>query len=235
MKWIRDLTGRFPQRPYFEQEEIDHECEQIVTEFLLDRYGRVDYPITTDDLTVLIEQHAGSVDFYADVSAEGIDVEGVTDFILDGKPHVRIAQVLWQPQRENRLRTTITHELGHVIFHDFLALLPARRSLWTKPVQKHSPRCKRETILGASKVDWLEWQAGYASGAFLMPISRVRQITREIFESANAFGPAAITSPIAIDLINRIQGAFQVSRDAARVRLMQLNLLTEQPTAPTLF
>lgn len=235
MKWIRDQTGRFPQRPYYEQEELEHECEHIVTEFLLDRYGKVQYPIATDDLTVLLEQRASKVDFYADLSTEGNDVEGVTDFILDGKPRVRIAQELWQPRRENRLRTTITHELGHVVFHDFLVLLSARQSLWQKAMKKHSPRCKRETILGASNVDWLEWQAGYACGAFLMPITRVRQIVREIFEATNTFGPVAITSATGFELSNQVQETFQVSSEAARVRLMKLNHLTEQPRPPSLF
>lgn len=33
VKMIRDLTGRFVQRPYYLAGELDRECEQIVTAF----------------------------------------------------------------------------------------------------------------------------------------------------------------------------------------------------------
>jgi hypothetical protein len=54
MKWVRDATGRFPKRPHYLPEELDAECEKIVHDFLLNRYGRVEYPVRTDDLTVLL-------------------------------------------------------------------------------------------------------------------------------------------------------------------------------------
>ncbi len=48
-------------------------------------------------------------------------MEGVTDFCPGEKPTVRIAhQLSEEPRRENRLRTTLTHEYGHVKFHAFL-------------------------------------------------------------------------------------------------------------------
>ena len=34
MKWVKDKTGRFPQRPHYLPEEIDDECERVVRDFL---------------------------------------------------------------------------------------------------------------------------------------------------------------------------------------------------------
>ncbi len=55
VKFVRDTTGRFSQRPHYEPQELDRECEAIITKFLKDKYGKVEFPISTDDLTVLIE------------------------------------------------------------------------------------------------------------------------------------------------------------------------------------
>jgi hypothetical protein len=90
MKWVTDKTGRFAKRPRYLPEELDGECERIILEFLKERHGKVEFPVTTDDLTVLIEQKA-DVDSYADLTEEEGDVEGVTEFTAGKRPMVRIA------------------------------------------------------------------------------------------------------------------------------------------------
>lgn len=237
MRWVTDRTGRFPQRPHYEPEELDEECEMLIGTFLRAKHGVATYPVTTNDLTILIEREVESLDPYADLSQEGDDVEGVTDFTPGRKPRVRIASELSeQAWRENRLRTTLTHELGHVKFHNFLWSFDqaVRVSLFSEEITTPPPRCKRETILGASVSDWMEWQAGYASGALLMPRTPLRQVVRTGVEATGAFGPISLMTPAGQDLIHRVQLAFQVSADAARVRLLQLRLATEQPPVPSL-
>lgn len=70
MRWAADPTGRFPKRPYYEEGELDRLCEQVISDFLIDRYGKVLLPIPTEDLTVLIERDAEDLDLFADLSAE---------------------------------------------------------------------------------------------------------------------------------------------------------------------
>lgn len=124
MKWVKDKTGRFPQRPHYLPEELDEECEHTVLTFLRDRHGRVSFPIATDDLTVLIEGAVDDFDLYADLSQENGDIEGVTDFFPGKRPKVRISRRLSEaPNLENRLRTTLTHEYAHVRFHGFMSVL----------------------------------------------------------------------------------------------------------------
>src|SRR5690348_4299301 len=111
--YVRDTTGRFSQRPHYEPEELNFECEAIITKFIKDLYGEVRFPVETDDLTKLIERDTSDFDSYADLSALGPDVEGVTEFFTHRKPAVKIsADLSSDDKRENRLRTTMTHEYG---------------------------------------------------------------------------------------------------------------------------
>jgi hypothetical protein len=87
-------TGRFAQWPHYLPEELDSECETVVSEFLLGRYGRLQYPISTDDLTVLIEMVVEDLDLYADLSEEDGEIEGVTDFFPGRRPKVRVSKRL---------------------------------------------------------------------------------------------------------------------------------------------
>lgn len=235
MKWIKDTTGRFSHRPYFEDGELDAQCEAIITNFMLSRSEQIKFPVSTDALTILIEQHVDDLDLFADLSQEGADVQGVTEFFRDSRPRVRIARELSESRRENRLRTTLTHELGHVVLHDFLLRVSQNQAQLIGFVQRQPTQCKRENILNARSVDWLEWQAGYASGAFLMPQTPVREIVQETVEATRSFGKIFTSSAVGRELISQVQNKFQVSAEAARIRLLKLKHLSDSPTQPTLF
>ena len=109
LKWVADSTGRFTERPHYDPLALDEECERIMRKFLAGKHGRARYPVTTDELTVLIEEHAATLDQFADLP-DGI--EGRTRFHLGARPEVSVSARLQHPQYENRLRTTLTHELG---------------------------------------------------------------------------------------------------------------------------
>ena len=114
MRYVRDQTGRFGERPHYEPDELDVMFEDVVIGFLKGQHGKVEFPITTNDLTVLIEQDTDDLDPYADLSGYGETVEGVTEFLPGRKPRVRIARDLAEAgYRENRYRTTLTHKYGH--------------------------------------------------------------------------------------------------------------------------
>jgi len=227
MKWIRDNTGRFPQRPFYEAEELDYECENLISSFLYEKYGKVEYPVSTNDLTILMEQKTSELDIYADLSNEGENVEGMTIFSRKCPPRVQISNLLSKSTNQaNRLRTTLTHELGHVIFHNFIWSFE-QPNLFAANLDNLTIRCNRETILNARYVDWLEWQAGYVSGAFLMPLSSVKGIVCKINTETNTFGKMSGISDIGQRMITQVQSVFQVSEDAARVRLLKLDYIEE--------
>lgn len=235
MKWVKDRTGRFPQRPHYLPQEIDDDCERVVTAFLRKKYGKIQFPIRTDDLTVLIEQKA-DLDSYADLSGEPGEVEGVTEFIPRERPVVKISIALGAPNMENRLRTTLTHEWGHVHFHQFMFdNLPSQTpSLFPSQPQTHTNKCHRDNMIGASETDWMEWQAGYACGAILMPVGALIETVRR-FRDENKIPYANLTldSEHGQQVIKLVTTTFQTSRDAARVRLLKKRLLAEATGAHT--
>jgi Zn-dependent peptidase ImmA (M78 family) len=239
MKWIKDKTGRFPLRPFYEPGELDRECESIMSSYLLQRHGSITYPLTTNDLTLLLEGEVEDLDLYADLTSYGDQVEGMTEFSPNKKPSVKITRDLSEEdRRENRLRTTLTHEFGHVKFHNFLWFFKQDK-LFSTDIYENRPKedknaiiCKRETILNANEVDWMEWQAGYASGAFLMPITVVKRIVNSFYPSIDSLSIVSSASSDGRRLIDLLQKEFQVSPDAARVRLVKLNYLAETARSP---
>lgn len=103
VKMIRDNKGRFAERPFYAARDLDDERERLIRDLLLKRHGKVDYPVATDDLIVLIEMHDAELDSYADLSAYGADVEGVTEFFPDcGRDMLRPAlgsPYVWKARR----------------------------------------------------------------------------------------------------------------------------------------
>jgi hypothetical protein len=267
MKWVIDTSGRFQFRPYYEAEELDAECERITAAFLEAKYKARRFPISTDDLTVMVEQHTSDLDLYADLSREGEDVEGLTDFFARKKPVVRISrQLSTDPARSQRLRTTLAHEYGHVRFHKFLwdttipdipqagfaqklsrqrqqflrfrdrlaasenpaAHQPVSYTPSPRPPRKRyntGPRCHRTFIFDAPVFDWMEWQASYACSALLMPAAEVRAAMKNYLPIDKSAVLLPIASSESAGLIAHIAGAFDVSPEAARIRLTRLGII----------
>jgi hypothetical protein len=221
VRWIRDHSGRLPLRPHFEAGEIDRECEGLLRSLPGRRPGAPVYPLTTDDLTVLVEAVTDDLDLYADLDAEAPDAEGVTDFFPGRRPRVRIARALSEsPRREHRLRTTLAHELGHVQLHACLWTLDAPGG-----APPGGPRCRRPGIERPAHADWLEWQAGYAGGALLMPAGAVSGVVASLLAPAGLPYPLHAAGTMAGTLVRRVARTFDVSRPAAEMRLLKLGYL----------
>jgi Zn-dependent peptidase ImmA (M78 family) len=267
MKWVVDTTGRFGWRPYYTREELDNECEQIAADFLVNKHGAIRFPISTDDLSVLVERDTSDLDLFADLSDDGDDVEGTTDFFPHKKPVVKIAQELsLENSRRMRLRTTLAHEYGHVRFHNFLwglnppqkpttnimKKLSSQRETISRLRKKLNPEydreqsenveqpgilslinsrktfiCPRRLILQAPVSDWMEWQASYVCGALLMPFSIVRNLVQGSLSARDKSNRIQVESVQARELMTQIAGVFDVSADAARVRLQKLGIIQQ--------
>jgi len=237
VKMVPDKTGRFAERPHYSPEDLDRECERIVTAFLRRKRGVVAFPILTEDLHTLIEQADATLDAYADLSAFGDDVEGMTEFFPDRGPNVSISDKLANDERrENRLRTTLTHEFGHVHFHRHLwaeKFLTGR--LLDRKSSENKAICKRDTVLTANQYDWMEWQAGYVSGSILMPLTHIRQLVSEYCQPLGLHGAVFQGSQQGLVLIAQVVDRFAVSEEAAHIRLLKLNLLSASNKQRSLF
>ena len=154
---IPDRTGRFPERPHWEIHELEQTCEETMTSFLRQHFGFERIPVPTEAVTMLIERDAADLDLATNLSDDMHEVFGFTQFERGRKPLVTIARELWeQRHRNNRLRTTLTHEYGHVMLHTWL---------YDKYGTARGPhRCYWQSLFPTERVfDWFEWQAGYAS------------------------------------------------------------------------
>ena len=60
MKMIPDRTGRFPERLYYELDELEEECERIMEALLMSRYGQYSIPVPTDALVELLDRETPS-------------------------------------------------------------------------------------------------------------------------------------------------------------------------------
>lgn len=234
MRMVPDRTGRFRERPHYDARELDGECETIITSFSNSVLGHFVLPIATDLLTKLIERDADDLDAYADLSDLEGEVEGVTDFIRGKRPKVRISAQLSERSNENRLRTTLTHEFGHVKFHNWLYQLEPQPSLFGR-VPAPPTQCKRDNIMQAHEVDWMEWQAGYVCGALLMPATHFRAELADVRRGLGVVGPLS-RGTADNDTVTRLLAArFDVSVEAANIRLIKLGLLVEPTAGSSLF
>ena len=94
---------------------------------------------------------------------------------------------------------------------------------------------KRDNILNASKADWMEWQAGYISGAMLMPASPLRRAVSDYCAARNLHASIHHQSEHAAQFAQMVMERFAVSEEAARIRLLKLNLITTTVGQTSLF
>ena len=234
VKYVPDRMHGFGERPHYEARELDALFERLAVSFLKKKHGEPRFPFQTEDLKTFIEADVEDLDQYADLSIYGPGVEGLTEFKPGAKPKVAVASHL--QSNENRLRTTLAHEYGHVHLHGYLFEMKDRQVDALAPNRKaNAIYCKRDTMVSAARVDWLEWQASYASSALLMPASFVRKTIAPLHERLGIFGAVTADSAHGRALIDAIAAAFSVSKDAARVRLSVMNLLGTPSGTATLF
>jgi Zn-dependent peptidase ImmA (M78 family) len=161
----------------------------------------------------------------------------VTEFFHNRGPKVSISERISEDdRRENRFRTTLTHEFGHVKFHGPLwAEKFATGDLLDRGPNANKAISKRDNILNAPQSDWMEWQAGYISGALLMPATRLRRLVSDYCAPRELHGNIHLTSEHAANLVHALMDLFAVSREAAEVRLLKLGVLTTTIGQPSLF
>jgi hypothetical protein len=174
---------------------------------------------------VLIEDQTEVLDLDADLISkdEREEIHGVTTFKAGEPPTVQINRHLRRTlQRINRLRTTLANEYAHLLLHAWLYEHFRGRIRNLAPL-----RCYSRSVEGNIDwiVDWMEWQAGYLCGALLMPRWRVNLLADAFAKEIGIAGSPKRDSINGGRLIERVTDLFDVSRDAARVRLLKLGHL----------
>jgi Zn-dependent peptidase ImmA (M78 family) len=167
-----------------------------------------------------LEQFVSDLDEFYDFPSSGI--EGMTIFSPGKKPRVRISRVLaLNPRGQHRRRTTIAHELGHVVLHT--RLYDEGLVLQQQEKGDLAPNCAGASTPTES-IDWLEWQAGYFSSLILIQpqalLSELRRFKDDPLEDAFAIG-----SPRADQFTWLVAAKFDTSVECAHVRLEKAGII----------
>ena len=138
-----------------------------------------------------------------------------TMLVSDGD--VLLDNSVLRADRKGRFRFTLSHELAHWLLHKAYFQRPM---LWDGALQP-AFLCRAESVESdrterqlTNDVDWLEWQADTLGAAMLMP---KESFCRAYEEQRNLQGRATDPRPYLAQL-------FQVSRQAAGIRMRQLRL-----------
>jgi Zn-dependent peptidase ImmA (M78 family) len=220
--WGKDFTGRFASRPFYTQDYIENKAFEVLHRCGTASGQTLTHPLEDESLELLVEFLTDNFDQAADTASYGVDIDGFTVFARHGKPSVVLNQDLLNSTYRLRRRFTIGHELGHVVLHQPLYERDDRQLDLLVQKELVPVYCAKQDI--ERSVDWCEWQAGHFGGALLMPKRLVHQ--RLADRDSNLVNPVRAGTLGAERVMSVAAEIFDVSRDAARVRLSSLGIIT---------
>ena len=232
MKIIKDNTGRYPRRLWFEDGEIEEKTE-IYRLGYGNLVGKLETPALPVDkfLEIYLPQILGtevSLDPYANLQGrEGERVLGATYFSddhLEVKIDRSVTEEAEKTDQWGRYNATGAHEAGHCILHPTLFKSNPNQQVLFRPAETKKIACLQRTIEGFYTGEWWEWQANQFMANLLMP----KQPFLAHFEmERNAYGIRDNRELVKNDhLFNAVVGyltrIFQVSKQAVKIRLHEL-------------
>jgi len=237
VRWSRDALGR--DRIWYSIDEIESIMDDEARKAGLT--PTADQPAV--NLESFLERHLGAaLDQHAKLP---IDVLGQTVFEPGLPVRVEINADLTGVIDDSgglsdigRWRATLAHEAAHILLHRVLFEVPLTQGKLfdEEPAPSQTlMRClKRDVAPGRGASDWREVQANRGMAALLMPRSLFSSVAAEE-RSANELPPFPLVdaSQEGDRLVRRLAARFDVSRQAAQIRLRTLGLLAD-PSAPNL-
>ena len=168
------------------------------------------------------------------------DVLGVTDFRRNTNPLVSVNAGLTSevegagvsPGLRGRWRATLAHEASHVILHRILFEVPFEQGELFSILPESRPslfRClARDVSFRGTNSDWKEVQANMGMAALLMPAEVFSDVVR-LLVGARTYNSLTTQIPDANsvehrDFVAELSRRFEVSQQAARIRLVTLGL-----------
>lgn len=227
---LTELLGKPEFQP---TKRLEGQCERTIIGHVQGRRASDIFPVTTDDLTTLLEQHVEELNLYADVTRFGQGVEGLTLFQPSKKPIVMISAALAEAKSDHRLRSTLAHEFGHVLLHDPVFQRKSQESLFDANLEVRQV-CYRDGFR-TSGGDLYEYQAWLVCGALLMPLTELSRVVDEAATKADQYSDIYLGSDLGVQVVDLVARRFAVSPDLARIRLLRASLVTETEPSPSLF
>lgn len=157
---------------------------------------------------------------------------------------VVIDNTLLSQEQEGRCRFTCGHEGGHWILHrEMFKCNKNQFNIFDMINNKEvkSIKCLKRNFESYSfkrtfktDDDWMEWHANYISSCMLMPKKTFKIAAHNIFREAGIdeeyiiLGQDFLTDEFACEMRREISKVFNVSMQAASIRLKQLKIIREQ-------
>lgn len=231
MKRYRGPDGK--ERLWFEPSEIEYIIENELNKACV--YPTYREPIV--DIERLLESYLDvKLDQYATLENT---VLGITSFRVGQNPVVEINKDLTDAvfdQEDSsvsllgRWRATLAHEAAHVILHRPLFEVSVIQGNLFDGIMEQSQtelviKCYKKNVgFAKGQSDWREFQANRGMATILMPQSLLAEVIKKILRSpANALPVEG--SHEALLLVESISKVFQVSRQAATIRLLDSGTL----------
>ncbi len=233
MSELLSLTKLLGKPDFIPQKRLESTAESLIVTHLQKRRSTVKlFPVTSDDLTTLLENYVSDLSLYDDLSSFGAGVEGITLFIPAKKPLVQVHPKLSESSSQNRFRSTLAHELGHVVLHDPMFQAKAVAGLFGQG-QRGSQVSFRDGEITDSTSDLYEWQAWYFCRSLLMPRTMVNQLISEL--RGDWLSDIWIRSDLGQSIVQSVSVHFGVSEAMASIQLTKSGALCNEEPVPTLF
>lgn len=227
------LTELMGPPAFVPPKRIELQAQRLILEHLRERRKDTElFPVTAEDLVALVEGHAEDLNVYDDIRHFGPGVEGVTFFSVGMRPTVHVSPDLSQASNQNRYKSTLAHELGHVVLHDPMFQRRRADGLFG-PYQQAFSVSFRDGAIGDAQTDFYEKQAWHFCRCLLMPPSEVlRHVT-----AAHGGGLSEIwrESELGQQIIRSSARTFGVSESLARVHLTKIGAITADRPEISLF
>lgn len=155
---------------------------------------------------------------------------------------VIIDNTLLSEVQKGRCRFTCGHEGGHWILHrDMFKKYKKQKDIFNKDKKEKSINCLKRNFQNYSSKrmfttdnDWMEWHANLMASCLLMPKSTFKSAAQRLFKEAGinddciTLGEDFCINDFAIEIPREMSKIFDVSIQAASIRLNQLRIIREK-------
>lgn len=222
MRTYRSSTGKFSERPFFTDEDVERICSDAL------RLSEL-MPAQPEKVRIdrFVEKH-----FKVGISYESLINEGILGYTTFGPSGVVSVHIDDPVDRtvsaERRVRSTLAHEAGHGLMHPHLFCAEFNhRSLFG-----NDPDVSQEKVLcrdGDSSSQrsgyggrWWELQANMAIGALLMPRELLTSAMEPYLEGTGFFQRISLNEDRREDAVRAAADIFDVNPAVARIRIEKL-------------
>lgn len=225
MRTYRLRSGRFQERPYFKDEDIESICLSELQKVQL--LPSSPAPIRIDRF---IEKRFGVSHQYEDLT-DGI--LGLTVFGKKGVEAVIVARALddeGTKVADRRIRSTLAHEAGHGLLHVHLfGLQQNSEPLFGDFSDPLKPRVLCRDVIAADDKPkpgydgrWWEFQANCAMGCLLLPRTLVEHVLQPYFVARGQLGTITLDAARRSEAGRCVSDAFDTNPIVARLRIDRL-------------